>query len=400
MCDIINIGVTKTRIFFATICKLILLLSICIVTMILSFSESANAKVTGACSDCHTMHNSQNSSSMNLGKTYGIAWGSGECLDCHAATRAVLLRMDCLGCHAENTGGSVNIDPNNNMPQVAHANTTDLAGGNYSYVINIDDSCGHNVHGFGAAIPVDNILGNTPPGYNRSYDPSSGGYQDNDAGQIMCAGQNGCHGNRDEVSQILAIRGTHHENDTILKFGAGFTETGQGNTAGTSYRFLYKVHGAEDNDWQASLSPTDHNEYKGDAFASRSQQNYTLGDPDCVTTISDFCAECHGNFHISGSSGIGSSSSWLRHPTDVLIPTYGEYASLSTTYDVLTPVARQSIADGTTQASGTVTTGTDIVMCLSCHRAHASQFSDSLRWNYSNMSAGTGCFVCHTQKDD
>ncbi|OGW40313.1 MAG: hypothetical protein A2Y97_00005, partial [Nitrospirae bacterium RBG_13_39_12] len=342
------------------------------------------------------MHNSQNDASMNLGKTFGIGSYDSECMDCHGANRARLLRMDCLGCHAQNIGGASNIVNPSNMPQVALATgSTPLAGGNYKYVFT-NDSKGHNVHGFGDDIVTDDLLGNNPPGYNSSYDPANPDFDPDlydDAEQIMCAGQNGCHGNRDEQHQILAIAGTHHADDTILRFGGGFTETGQGATVGTSYRFLYGVHGAEDNNWQASSSPTDHNEYRGDTFEVRSSQSSFSS----IVTISQFCAECHGNFHASAGITAGSGSPWLRHPTDVLIPDSGEYASISTTYNVLTPVARQSIAVGTTQASPTVTPDEDIVMCLSCHMAHASNYLDILRWDYNNMASGTGCYVCHTQ---
>lgn len=372
--------------------------------MVLALSNFADAKVSGAvCSTCHTMHNSQNGTHMRLGFPPIGSVGS-DCLDCHAETRAVLLRMDCLGCHAQSLSGADNIAPVGTIPQVAHNAATDLAGGNYRYVAYIDDTRGHNVHGFGSLIGADsNIIGNdNPPGYKSDYDPSSGKFQQTMPGtdnNLMCAGRNGCHGNRDQVSQMLAIKGSHHANDSILKFGAGFTETGQGSTVGTSYRFLYKVHGAEDANWEGvTPGPTVHNEYKGAPFSDRQTQAW-----NDVSTISDLCAECHGKFHAGGSivgvNGIGSASPWLRHPTDVVLPASGEYTAY-TAYSTEAPVARQNIADGTTQASGTVTPGADIVMCLSCHRAHASQYSDALRWDYSNMSAGRGCYICHSQKDD
>ncbi|MFC1513206.1 cytochrome c3 family protein [Thermodesulfobacteriota bacterium] len=48
-----------------------------------------------------------------------------------------------------------------------------------------------------------------------------------------------------------------------------------------------------------------------------------------------------------------------------------------------------------------------VVMCLSCHRAHGSEYPDMLRWDYNTMivndeqgATGTGCFVCHSSKDD
>jgi predicted CXXCH cytochrome family protein len=377
------------------------------ILMLLVLSEFAYARVTGVCSNCHTMHNSQNATNMQLGSTY--QWGLGGvdgCIECHGSTRVVLLRLDCLGCHAKAINDTSNII--DGWPQVAlDVNATALAGGNYKHVFS-DDTHGHNVHGFGGIIATDSNIGNTPPGYKSDYDPSypsTGGYlPGNSVGQVMCAGQYGCHGNRNQLSPILAMKGTHHANDSILKFGAGFTETGQGGgtgstsdftTAGKSYRFLYNVHGAEDANWEGvTPGPTVHNEYKGAVFGARSGQTWNQ-----ISTISQFCGECHGDFHASGSSGIGSASPWLRHPTDVVLPASGEYTAY-TAYSTEAPVARQSIADGTTTASGTVTPGTDIVMCLSCHRAHASQFPDALRWDYSNMSAGRGCYICHTQKDD
>src|SRR4030043_1113263 len=182
--------------------------------LLIFIPSSINAAVTGECSNCHTMHNSQNAASMNLGKTIGIGSYGSDCLDCHGANRAVLLRMDCLGCHAWDINGTSNIVPNN-MPQVAHSAATDLSAGNFKDVIDMGDSYGHNVHGFKEDIPTDNELFNTPPGYNSFYDPSSGGYEDTSAGQILCAGQNGCHGNRNEVSLIKANRGTHKTEHTL-----------------------------------------------------------------------------------------------------------------------------------------------------------------------------------------
>jgi len=359
-----------------------------LLTLLLIAGET-EAVVTGLCSDCHTMHNSQNAATMRLDSTPITGGGAGECLDCHAQTRASLLRLDCLGCHAQDVNGGANIT--GSMPQVAHNAATDLAGGNYRYVF-ADDTHGHNVHGFGNGfVGPDSNLGNTPPGYNAAFDPATGKYNTaNMAGQLMCSGQNGCHGNRDQVSQILAMQGTHHADDKILKFGANFTETGQGATPGKSYRFLYKVHGAEDSDWQSTSGAADHNEYKGAVYGVRAGQAW--GD---IVSMSQFCAECHGNFH--ASAGVGGPGTWLRHPTDVALPAYTNY----TAYTPQIPAARTAIASGTAQASGLVTPGSnaDVVVCLSCHRAHASPYPDMLRWDYGNMAAGTGCYVCHTEKD-
>ncbi|MEW6419224.1 MAG: cytochrome c3 family protein [Nitrospirota bacterium] len=388
-----------------------MLMVVCVAILtVLVLSEFTYAKVSGStCSNCHTMHNSQNASRMRLDDTPITGSGSGECLDCHAETRAVLLRLDCLGCHAQDPGGGTNII-NSNWPQIAHNAPTYLSGGNYRYVFT-DDTYGHNVHGFGSLIGTDSNLGNNPPGYNSNYDPSTGKYQPgNTAGQVMCAGQNGCHGNRNQLIPYLAMKGTHHADDSILKFGVGFTETGQGGgtgstsdftTAGKSYRFLYNVHGGEDSDWQATEGSSDHNEYKGSVYGSSHALSQTW---NSIDTISELCAECHGYFHLGGSSGIGSSSPWLRHPTDIVIPNTGEYAQYNTPntgtsqYSLIAPLARQNIPNS---SSGSVTLNSDVVMCLSCHRAHASPYYKIMRWDYKNWPAsGTnGCSVCHTSKN-
>jgi predicted CXXCH cytochrome family protein len=387
-----------------------------LVTLIVS--KYADAKVSGVCSDCHTMHNSQNGTSMVL-DTIGSQNLNPNCIACHNEPRQVLLRLNCIGCHVQSESGPSSIAQPDNIPQVGHHDYShNLEAGNYAYIYDPsgDDTHGHNVHGINGIGPDSYQISSTspPPGYNSIYDPASPGYQGNvaDPYQVMCAGQNGCHGNRSQPSQLLAIKGSHHADDSMLKFGANFRESTQGvgsgstsdfTTTGKSYRFLYNVHGAEDSDWEASVSPTDHNEYKGIPFASRTGQ--TWGD---ISSISQLCAECHGNFHASDqitNQTPPNGSPWLRHPTDVVLPDSGEYSAY-TTYSNEAPVARpiSFFVTGLSNASNQVTPGTDIVMCLSCHRAHASPYPDILRWDYNNMIAGDpsksgGCFTCHTQKN-
>jgi predicted CXXCH cytochrome family protein len=56
--------------------------------------------------------------------------------------------------------------------------------------------------------------------------------------------------------------------------------------------------------------------------------------------------------------------------------------------------------------------GDAIVTCISCHRAHGSQYDDLLRWDYTQCIANEnvaaddtitpdcGCFYCHRDKDE
>lgn len=366
-----------------------------VLACILPWSLSAATKPAfQICSNCHTMHFSQDGV-LDRGGGAGIQGaGTGVCMDCHAQYRAVLLKLDCVGCHANVNSGS-NIDPVTKAPLIAHNAAADLAGGNFRYVFNINDAKGHNVHGFGLNIQSGD-LANIPPGYNAAYDPSSLKYdQFNAVGQIMCGGQNGCHGNRDRQSQIDAVKGAHHEDDTVLKFGT-INEAQQGPTSGTngervgrSYRFLMGVKGGEETDWEGnSPTATKHNEYKGSTAAHANSQTWSD-----VDTISEFCAECHGDFH--SAAGMGTSNPWMRHPTDVVLPATGEFSSYAT-YSLTAPVARVVIPNA---PESLVQSGTPVVMCLSCHRAHASNYYKALRWDYRNANLGTalsGCTVCHT----
>ncbi len=346
---------------------------IALLSVVLTFGF-AYATVNGRCDSCHTMHNSQNGTSMNYN-------GS-------ATPNELLLRGDCLGCHAQNAAGVVNII--NTIPQVLHAAATDLAGGNFVYVTTSDIK-GHNVSGI---VGLDSILtDNSPPGYATGYDPASTKY--NTGTRLYCAGTYGCHGNRDSANEMTSIKTAHHANDAVLKFGS-ITEASQGATIGTSYRFLYKVKGGENTSW-ANTSSSSHNEYKGATFASRASQAWSD-----INTVSELCAECHGVFHASATISNQTpptGTPWTRHPTDAVIPASGEYSLMTTTYNVETPVGRPGSLDGYSTPGGTTAAGSDVVICLSCHAAHGSNYADILRWQYTvSMAAGTGCLRCHTGK--
>ena len=371
--------------------KKILTLTIMIAcaAMVAVFCGTATAVVSGPCVNCHTMHDSQGGASMLF------------TADTDDLPNGALTRAGCMGCHAQEIAG-VNIRTGD-IPQVYHGGD-DLAAGNFKYVV-ATDSKGHNVEGIKDA---DGTLTNTPPGYLAGYDPATTGYDSNN--RLTCAGQNGCHGNRDEATDFAAVSGAHHADDSVLKYGTLATGS-QGTSVATSYRFLYKVKGAEDSDWQNTTSGTDHNEYWGaPRSADRSGLSWAT-----VDTISEFCAEGHGNFHASATdTGLGTASPWLRHPTDAVLPDSGGYASYNpegaNNYSLEAPVARPVLTDSLATANDTVTPGDSttvngaLVACLSCHRAHASNYPDILRWDYDAMQASsgnddTGCFVCHTDKN-
>jgi len=262
------------------------------------------------------------------------------------------------------------------VPIVFNTNSPEdpLAGGNFHYV-GYDDAKGHNVHGL--TDPDVTFQGKNIPGSTTYY------YQ------LTCAGEHGCHGDRSMGDELNAIRSAHHANDL-----GGI----DGSSVGLSYRFLDGILGKEDSDWEQDNTNTSHNEYQGAL------------DFGITTTISYLCGQCHGNagdggFHNSG--GVGSSSPWLRHPTDIVLAYEGEYQYYNggpggitpAPYSMIAPLARPNLSSiGDTSM---ITPGTDIIMCLSCHRAHGSPYFKLMRWDYKNWPGQgvNGCAVCHTWKD-
>jgi len=373
---------------------------------LLSSSNTCLAAIQGPCSDCHTMHDSQNNTAMAFD---------------NSGPYDQLLKGDCFGCHAIAGAADAlyNTGITDTIPQVLHVGANDLAGGNFAYITGDKgaggDAMGHNIVGLGG-MGADGIL-DVPPGQirlNTHYD--SPGVVESDV--MSCTSQystgtKGCHGVRSYSfggDPIEGVQGAHHDNSEGALNPSGDWKPGHG------YRFLVNVTGYEDSQWEYTVNSTTHNEY----FALSSPINInncnichvSPGGVQAINgTMSQFCATCHGNFHTlyntfgSGpdNEGIGTNavSPFLRHPTDLTIPNATEY-QFYTTYNPQAPPARTS-APGV--VSDVVQPGTDAVMCLSCHVAHASPYPDMLRWDYTQIIAGgggaddTGCFVCHTLKD-
>lgn len=385
--------------------KILIIGFVALLSVVLA-SGFVDAKVTGLCSNCHTMHNSQNGSPVASGGPYEYLLNKG-------ATS----KTACWGCHAQ---GLSAIKDSVGTPQVYKSGANGyggigLAGGDFAYIVDNSglktivtgtiQTVGHNVKDTG--VTESTITGTFPPGDQHTTGITS-------SALFTCAGQYGCHGDRTKTTEYLAIYGAHHYNDNALKFGSineanqALTGTGLGEKVGSSYRFLMGVKGGEETNWEGS-SPgiSVHNEYKGATSMGTSSATAPAS-----ATISGLCAECHGFFHGTGTGETGGTATpWKRHPTDIVLDRgagteYSGYKHRTLNlkeYSVEAPVARQSIPSAITS---TVTPANDIVMCLSCHRVHASPYEDILRWDYRGMdagttgtSAGTGCFVCHTTKD-
>ena len=305
----------------------------------------AGAAMHGVCSNCHTMHASQDGvlpTGMTGGPYDHLLKGSG-CAGCHLQTGV----SNDATTGRSTTGAAIGAPQINDQVNV-------LAGGYFNSAA--ADNTHHNVTD--AGMTTDGALSTAPGGSTPS--------------PIACTS---CH-----------TGGGHHANtgnDSSTWLGGG--------SVGASFRFLSGIQGVEDDDFGVETA-NDANVYYGEARAMGSN---TSGNG----TISELCARCHGLFH-SGAGTASSTPAWIRHPTDVAMP--GGYQTNYGTYKGSIPLAtattgNQSIKDGDNLNNNT------IVICLSCHRAHGSGYADMLRFDYSLNQAGdttaaTGCETCHGTK--
>jgi predicted CXXCH cytochrome family protein len=203
--------------------------------------------------------------------------------------------------------------------------------------------------------------------------------------------------------------GFHHADDTALLVGLQKGVPGAPGFDGF-YRFLtghmsgqgHGVAGIEDDDWEATVSSTDHNEYLG----FQSSLNTPGGFSSEGHTSTGYCSGCHGNFHVASkyADGIvecppGSEETlcfdWQGHPVGMVLPSDGDLDFYRyTTYNPNVPLGRPDLSTFT-GPSGEVRPGVDAINCLSCHRSHGTPGGSHLRWDPTDWD---GCAQCHKTK--
>jgi len=324
------------------------------------------AEVTGICSGCHTMHNSEQGSPVAF--TRNISDGQAVTRD---TAFGKLLKTDCLGCHTNPNAETITTMGESVVPVVLNISkptyppngndSSVLAGGNFYWGLGgvTNDVYVHNVYGIS---DTDSNLSLPPGGVDHSSE----------------CGTSDCHGTLSSVGS--GCNGCH-----VPSHHAGSTDVVAGKSKGW-YRFLGSVMqhleqgegetpngvvGIEASDWEQNPSSTSHNTYQGDSNTA----NYTPHDPDNPTTtpaymstgtISQKCIGCHSLYHSETSAG----SIWIRHPVEVAIPNSGEFTNF-TTYDPMLPVARPNVSADDAGFSS-IKLGSDVVSCVTCHRAHGS----------------------------
>ena len=336
-----------------------------VISLLLCGGGIGYAAVTGVCNECHTMHNSQGGVPMRKSGPQPLS-----------TPLSALLLNDCLGCHTT-TGTDPFVDGYPFVQLASGASDSNcLAGGFFPTIMGMGNNDDDH-HGIGNT--------NEPAGFDSSETDWYTGHSAGGGEGLGCAGTNGCHGNQTDLDDMAAISGGHHDPNAYRILFAEVVTT------------LKPVLGSGAKDYEDAIidNPNTAVVTSGD---SQNVNIYSAGVDD--PSISELCAKCHGNFHNeSGSTeDCGSESPWIRHPTDVDIPTTWAIAKTGYILDgddyKHNPVGYE---DAIFQpASGRRAT------CLSCHRAHGTANADLLRWDYDTQDAGSGvvygCLGCHDRQ--
>ncbi|GJM43844.1 MAG: cytochrome c [Gemmatimonadota bacterium] len=278
------------------------------------------------CNGCHTMHNSQDGLLVDPDSPGGNDWllvdatPSDVCLSCHATGLGAVFGSDPLAPPTERGGGNFAFLKEDNLND-GHGGASNPIGG---------DAAGHNVNAPSLAQAADGTLGVAPGGTFP-------------AAEMGCTSCHDPHGN--ESFRLLYGAGAVVQDGvaTFLKpapTAVGLSLFGPGE------------------------SNTNHTAYQGG--------------------MSNWCGNCHGDFH--------NNTADLVHPSGqamggTIAGIYNRYngtedqagAVQATAY--LAAVPFDDAANLTNSTAGP--TGSSQVMCLSCHRAHASSAPDAGRWDFS-----------------
>lgn len=317
--------------------------------------------------------------------------GVAECMGCHnihdaASTSALLVGTDisstCLECHGETSPGSYHIasmDITGTNDNVIPRQMT--PGGDFGWLLKTFTwsprsgtsstepgfEHGHSIIAADFGFTVDGLNATAPGG-------------DMAANALTC---NSCHDNHGKLRRLsngtfvttgapIVASGSYTNSADPLAgqaVGAYRLLRGPGSTAGSGGKTFTSV-------FNAVVAST----YNRSEGISMTNQAYAAG-------VSDWCATCHPDM-------LAATSPNHTHPTNQgfsagVAANYNAYAGSGLTgnqnFDTIVPYQEDNATDYVAIRAAANTPARDAstssrVMCISCHRAHASGFAHMTRW--------------------
>ena len=308
------------------------------------------------CDGCHSMHNSPENpiaGTPNEALMKGSD-ASSTCLTCHFGTAGSYHIMTADGGTMSNGGDFGWLT--NDYQLVVRGSTSNYAG----------DNAGHNIVATDFGLAQDGALAAAPGG---TYD----------AAKLGCTSCHDAHG------QVLD--GTKGGSLPVGTSGS-YSAAAPAGTIKGNYRILGD-----------SMYEAGHNINDGYAFTNNAPIALSDGSSGAKVRygsgMSEWCANCHTDYLVTDPDSMMG-----KHPTSVLLSkdgynaNYNSYVATgnftgtqATSWDGLVPFETGSTDQATLVTAGVgstagPSTGAEEVMCLSCHRSHASAFNNMGRWDF------------------
>jgi hypothetical protein len=327
------------------------------VLLCLGFGVTAQAFHSGGvahCDGCHTMHNSEDGKSIIEGGTPGV---TGDSL-----TKGTDPSSTCLVCHEGSRSYHV-LSPSATITNLTPGGDFQWLKKKYSWVgrgnpSRDGQSFGHNIIAADYGLVQDTNLDKAPGGEFQSA-------------WLACSSCHDPHGKKvDKVGPIISSG----------SYGAQPTAT----TDVGNFRLLADIGYTPGPGVQYNVRPPVARTGSGAQEKDNLHTDYGKG-------MSEWCATCHTQF-LAGGKGehkhpasntatLGQGNIALNYNAYVATGDLGNSADQS--FDQFVPFERQKTS--TADLDETSTQGPDSnsnVMCLSCHRAHASAFPNAGRWDF------------------
>ena len=322
------------------------------------------------CDGCHTMHGSQDGAVMNRGNTSAaITVGN-------VTTPSLLMGSDpssvCLNCHIGNGSYHIASADNTLVNYNAGGDFTWLTN-TYSYLVR-----GNPVTGGGEGVGHNIISGDYGYQADATLSVAPGGTFP--AGQLYCTS---CH---DPHGRVRSQLGTPVSAPISGSGSYGDPVPTDGSILG-NYRLL------GDSQYTPSIgSNSVYTGFDADApIATASNTGFYGSSVDYGSGMSNWCKNCHWKtpgvmHHVDENANLVSSGYAENYNKYVATgdltgdPTGAEGSG---SYDGLVPIERGVTIGADLDPSSTAgASGNSHVMCLTCHRAHASAYDNIGRWDF------------------
>lgn len=335
----------------------------------------------GDCEGCHTMHNSQEGAPVGAG-ALGLANSfllrgidqSSVCLNCHSGSAQIETAYKVSTPLSQAALGMppVQLTPGGDFGWLMKNYSWTASGGTLN--TSPGEHHGHNIVALDFGYAADGARPTSPGGFYPSdklyctscHDPHgkyriiSNGVQATSGKPVRESGSYGARPNTVSAVGVFRLLGGAGYRPKSMPMGLAFA-----------------------NEAMYAVAPVDYNRSEA---VSNTRVAYGRG-------VVEWCANCHGDFH-------DSSHSILEHPVGEtldrdIIDHYNRYrktgdlsGTRATAFTSLVPFQLGTSTDlAFLQAATASTAGPaegDRVVCLTCHRAHASAWDNALRWNHKS----------------